>query len=227
MVAESFWKFDFLLYTTKINWAWTLDASEISCWMHHNNTSLCGPWRGSLRDLLSWQSGTVELTDRHCMSTCGRVRELSESRPTEGCDTIPDWWVKEWDMQKNGRWKLLLKKEWMVEPMRWQDMPPRIRDRNSFPAFCFRVRSGYSSAALGLPQGTIPKPIPKCCHKKLVLAVSGPYCTCNNYWNNANIRSDKCRTYFNVPYCSIFTHCPIDTACQTYTTNHWRDFHLF
>ena len=59
--------------------------------------------------LISIEPSFVELTDRHCMSTCGRV---CESRPTEGCDAAPDWWVKEWDMQKQiGSPKLDLKKE--------------------------------------------------------------------------------------------------------------------
>ena len=31
------------------------------------------------------------ITDRLCMHTCGRVWELCENRPSDGCDNIPDW----------------------------------------------------------------------------------------------------------------------------------------
>ena len=55
--------------------------------------------QGCLWILLNKKSSIVGLTDRHCMPM-GTLRE-----PTlrEDSDTIPDWWVKEWDMQKK-RW---------------------------------------------------------------------------------------------------------------------------
>ena len=74
------------------------------------------------------------------MPTCGRV---CESRPTEGCDAVPDWWVKERDMQKKiGSQKLDLKKNAGAHAMtRYASTYPW---HVLFPCFLFyTVRYGY------------------------------------------------------------------------------------